>query len=417
MSESNLTPLPSPTYEIQLRPSADIGKRGELKWVPVDKLMIDNSYQRPVGADGKRNIRRIVEGFHFSLFSPVVVAPRRNGRYAVIDGQHRAIAAALHGGVDELPALVLKCSEADEARAFHTINGTVTRVNIQYLFRARVAAGDKDALACVDVCDVAGARIIPYPVQSSQLKPGETLACGTIEKCLSRYGREILVRAIELITKTGDGNPGLVAQALIVGGCIALERNPKWLKHPQLLKAVGAIGVPALRAGAMRRMAEQLGTLSANYADELFEKLWAVLGDGGAREVKTINEKQREAARREQNAIAAAKRTGGGAPKKAEASNRATADEREAIDAFLKKQEPRKFESGATGNVSDLIDWLNVHTKRKAQRTGAARAGGKIYLVDGKRHSLEAFLEIVNAERKKKKLEPIFLGAPTRNAA
>jgi hypothetical protein len=108
---------------------------------------------------------------------------------------------------------------------------------------------------------------------------------------------------------------------------------------------------------------------------------------------------------------------GGGARKKTATSNRATQDETAAIDAFLKKNAPRKFESGATGNTSDLIDWLNVHTRRKASRAGAARAGGKIYIVDGKRHDFTGFLALVNAERKKKKLEPISLDAPSRKAA
>lgn len=316
---SELAALSVLTFEAPISPSPDIGKRGELKWIATDKLRIDESYQRPVRSDGKRNIRRIAEAFHFSLFSPLIVAPRPGGVFAVIDGQHRAIAARLHGKIKELPALVLSCTHAEEARAFHTINGNITRVSIQYIFRARVAAGDAEANACVAACAEAGVRIMPYPVQSSLLKPGETLAAGTIEQCLKRYGREILVKALELITRTGD-NAGLVAHEIIKGGCSALEQGPKWLKHPKLLETLGGDSVRVMRSSALQRAAEKGGAVSAHYADVLAQRLRLELGDGGTR-VSQLTETQK--AQYRAKAAAMTKVTGGGRPEEGSAFQQA----------------------------------------------------------------------------------------------
>lgn len=57
---SELAGLSDLQFEVPPTPAANIGARGSLKWIGIDKLMVDQSYQRPVDAAGKKNIRRIL---------------------------------------------------------------------------------------------------------------------------------------------------------------------------------------------------------------------------------------------------------------------------------------------------------------------------------------------------------------------
>jgi hypothetical protein len=296
---SDLRPLPDLEYERPVSPPRDIGHPGELKLIPLNKLLVDRSYQRPVDVAGKRNIRRIAENFRWTRFSPLIVSPREGGKFAIIDGQHRATAAKLHGGIFELPCLVLNCDHQGEADAFSTINGIVTRMQTQYLFRAKLAAGDSTATAVKAACDAAGVRIMPYPVQSDQLKVGETLACGELERCYSRYGAEALSAGLRMITRTGDGNAGLVRRDLISSLSMLFYMNPKWrARETEAREAIEKQGIRKLWSEMLKLAAEQGGGGTAIMTRLISEALSAALGPGADAKPPTKNQVARAEGRK-----------------------------------------------------------------------------------------------------------------------
>ncbi|MEA2772249.1 MAG: hypothetical protein QOD93_5211 [Acetobacteraceae bacterium] len=76
---------------------------------------------------GSVNIARIAEYFEWSKFSPVIVAPVEGGLFSIIDGQHRATAAALRG-VPEVPCEIVHIDRTRQAEAFAAINDNTTKV-------------------------------------------------------------------------------------------------------------------------------------------------------------------------------------------------------------------------------------------------------------------------------------------------
>src|SRR5437868_11859154 len=82
---------------IKVTAPRDIGPAPDLRWLPIDRLVIDDSYQRPIAFAGRRNINAIANAFDWRRFSPVIVAPVEGGSYAIVDGQHRTTAAAAIG--------------------------------------------------------------------------------------------------------------------------------------------------------------------------------------------------------------------------------------------------------------------------------------------------------------------------------
>jgi hypothetical protein len=172
-------------------------------------------------------VRRIAAEFRWSKFAPLVVAPIEGGRFAIIDGQHRATAAALIG-VEQVPAQVIIADMAAQAEAFKSINGQVTRMHKLALHAAALAAGDGAAAELAAVAQAAGVTLLRYPVMSQAMKPGETMALGAIGEGLKLYGRETVITALTCVTETENNKPGVLAGPVIRALCATLAGNATW---------------------------------------------------------------------------------------------------------------------------------------------------------------------------------------------
>lgn len=252
-----------------------------LQWVEVAALRIDDSYQRPIYGAGRSNVRRIAEGFCWSKFAPLIVAPMEGGLFAVIDGQHRATAAALIG-IRSVPAVVMLIDQAQQAAAFRAINGQVTQVSKLTLQRAALAGGDPAAAELAEACAAAGVRILPYPVAFERLKPGDTLALKTLRTGLDVHGRATLITALTCITETSNNNPGVVCAKIIQALLMVLAPNPRWREGGEaLLQAFDEIDLEGeLDEAVVTRRPKGVSTADV-LAGRLAAKLRKALGPGG----------------------------------------------------------------------------------------------------------------------------------------
>lgn len=151
----------------------------QILWVELDQLLIDDRYQRPLNAGNRAAIKRIAADFRWSRFTPVIVAPAEGGGYALIDGQHRAHAAALVG-IKSIPAMVALVAPEEQAQAFIDINTRQIRVTGHQIYRAALTAGEYWAQACHDAVAEAGCRLMTSKYSLSARKPGQVFAIGTI---------------------------------------------------------------------------------------------------------------------------------------------------------------------------------------------------------------------------------------------
>jgi hypothetical protein len=255
------------------------GKRGDLRFLPISQLYIDPSYQREILGAGERNVRRIAERFDWSFFAPLIVARRGLNEYAVIDGQHRATAAVSRGDIQELPCLIVDADYATQAKAFSVINGEVTRLNVLYIHRAAVAAGDSTAVQIDRVCKAAGISVAPYPKPKSAINPTETLAIGTLATCLRLYGEEVLLLGLRLLVLSGAPDAKLLNKATIQGSVEAFAKNAPWRRRlDEAVAAVRQRGIEKIYTSAMHRQAEQGQKEYANFRIVLIEVLQAALG-------------------------------------------------------------------------------------------------------------------------------------------
>lgn len=214
-------------------PPENCGERPQLAWLEISKLVIDDSYQRMILRRGSGTIRKIIQEFDWRKFSPVIVAPV-NDLYAVVDGQHRTTAAAACG-FETVPCQIVKASPTEQAAIFAAVNSIVTEMSPLQLHAARVRAEDKDALDLRQVCAAAGVEICRHPVPANNMKPGQTLAVGALRRALATYGARTLRIALSCITKSGDGNTGMIRAQYIKAICNVLDAEPAWMQDESKL--------------------------------------------------------------------------------------------------------------------------------------------------------------------------------------
>lgn len=243
---------PGPFADIRAELSErSLGKPPKLEWLSINKLLIDPSYQREIGRAGRKNIARIAREFDWAKFAPAIVAPAGGGRYVLVDGQHRTMAAILRG-LERVPCQIIDASRAEQAAAFAAINGNITQMSPMQIRAAKIAAGDDVACGLVSICTRAGVTILRYPIQTKDQKRGDTMAVSMLYRMLGKFGPEVLETALSCITRTRDGYPGLVRSQLVEAFCVNLEASPDWRENGKLLKAVTKLNLRETFAAAGR---------------------------------------------------------------------------------------------------------------------------------------------------------------------
>lgn len=123
-----------------------VGAQTTEEWIDIDRLVIDDAYQRTVKPNWVRYISR---NFDPSLFGKPLVAVRSDGTYAVIDGQHRieAVRMRFEGrSIKVLCDVSPSGTVADEAKQFRGRNIETRHPSAGERFKARLAEREPGAL-------------------------------------------------------------------------------------------------------------------------------------------------------------------------------------------------------------------------------------------------------------------------------
>lgn len=155
-----------------------------LVWAPIEDLVINREYQRSITIAGRRAIQRMAKKFNWKKYQPILVAPHEGGKFAIVDGQHRAHAAAL-AGIEKLPAMTVAMTLAEQAAGFAAINRDQIRIDNCALYRAELAAGTPWAVDCRKVVEAAGCKLATSNSSSSSKKPGVVYAITLVRKMVA----------------------------------------------------------------------------------------------------------------------------------------------------------------------------------------------------------------------------------------
>lgn len=173
--------------------------------IKPNQMFVDREqYQR----FGKRSqIKAISDGFDELLLGVPLISRRSDGTLAVIDGQHRVM-AAIECGRGDVP---ITCQVADglsvaeEAQLFERINKNRRRVNANDLFRARLTAKDVVAVGMSEIMSRHGLT----------LGKRTQNAVRAIGACQQAFEDGTLDRVVQTIKSWGDGDSRFFEKILI----------------------------------------------------------------------------------------------------------------------------------------------------------------------------------------------------------
>lgn len=210
----------------------DPGPAPMLEWIRIERLVVDDSYQRDLKPGNWAAIRKIAAGFRWSRFSPVFVAPIEGGRYAIIDGQHRTHAAAMCG-VEAVPCQIVQMTHSEQAESFAAVNGMVTKVTSWNLFKAALTGGEDWATEAAQVAKDAGCQLMTGNASQKNRKPGQIFGPSTIRKIILDRGPARVTAALKILKATeGFGDTGEAWDMSVLTPMVrALTAVPKALDH------------------------------------------------------------------------------------------------------------------------------------------------------------------------------------------
>lgn len=189
------------------------------------ELGIDHSYQRPLD---EPRVKRMAANWDPRMVGTIDVSDRGEGagpiRYAVINGQHRAAAAAMASPAGAEVWLACTVHEgltvAEEARLMHEMDRATKKLTGFDQWRARRAAGDSAVLEVEAIAGLHGLRVGPEPTD------GVMRSYGAAEKLLKLGGRDLLDATLAVLSAAYGAAAAAYQSPLVTGVGQVLHRNP-----------------------------------------------------------------------------------------------------------------------------------------------------------------------------------------------
>lgn len=224
---------------------------GVYAMVPVGCLAVDPAWQRPVSAAGWRLVRQIAAEFDAGAFG-ALLGRWEGARFAIVDGQHRAL-AALALGLGVVPCLALGAGEG--AAAFVRVNRARLALTPAQVFHAEAVAGAPEAAALEALLADVGLAVPRFPVAGG-LRRGEVVCVGYLRRMV-REGQTGLLRVALEVLVEAEALAGPVDKVESSGMC--MQGGVK--AAVTLVEALMAAGLPDL-AGELDRLAATIAEAS-----------------------------------------------------------------------------------------------------------------------------------------------------------
>lgn len=191
----------------------------------------------------EKRIEKFKQEFDWKLFGRPVVSRRSDGRYAVVDGNHRiAAAVALFGATVEIPVDILPTvSYREEARLYVHLNKDRWAHTIYQLFKGNKEAGDPETVAIAHMLD---ARAIT-PLDKTDGYPTIGLSTHAIRQLYRVYRTGSLPETLDILIDAWGRHPDCLGMQPLAAVGQFLVDYPK-ADPARLRKVLGAADVGLL---------------------------------------------------------------------------------------------------------------------------------------------------------------------------
>jgi hypothetical protein len=244
--------------------------------VPAANMFADPAYQRDLNP---RRVAKMVTEFDVTQVGVLEVSARPDGRYAIIEGQHRwAAALEAHPGRHRPNGLHLPCNVhtgltvEDEADLFYKIDRNRKALSGWDRWKARRGSGDPAVVAIEATVAQYGLRIDPAPADRNI---GATVA---LERIVEVGDLVLLARTLDLVTtaysRIRDSLDGQILHGLAL--ILANYDDPEEISIDQLILALQSSPPSTIKSAAMMRRAEYRGELPRLVAAVVIDRYNAI---------------------------------------------------------------------------------------------------------------------------------------------
>lgn len=212
-------------------------KKGMLMWIHKRDLHVDAVYQRDAGDD---KVSKITKSFSW-VSCGVIKVSIRDGKYWVIDGQHRVLAAKRRSDIDELPCIVFICaSEEQEANGFLASNVEVKPMPAIAKHKAGIVAKKPECIVVQEMFDKLGLR----PLKSGSGVGGVRCMAWCHKK--AKENPDLFRLVIQLVGEMTIKDNLPVFESLLAGIWMMHRRLKNGLNDPRLVARLRQIGAERL---------------------------------------------------------------------------------------------------------------------------------------------------------------------------
>lgn len=192
----------------------------EFRWIERERLFVDETYQRL--HIRHKHVGNIVKTWTPDHFGALNVAPRPDGLYAVIDGQHRLLALDQMGirPTSKVPCIVH--STANEPLTFVHLNRRAILDPMEE-FRASLEGEEPDAIELQRAVMQAGFEVALTTVSTASKRRDRSLYCiKRLQKLVADYGGPALTELLRFVDDTWPHDKDALTSH-ILGGLAAFR--------------------------------------------------------------------------------------------------------------------------------------------------------------------------------------------------
>lgn len=158
---------------------------------------------------------KIAKSFSWDKYDPIEVS-FRDGKYWIIDGQHRraAIIERFHGDITVLCRVFYGMTVEDEAVHFIQQNKGIVTVKLRDILRVKYKTGDPEVTDAVMCARIAGWEQDGF---TSDYAKGKLTAHSTLMALHKRLPREQYIDLLKVLYKAWDGDPHGACREILRG--------------------------------------------------------------------------------------------------------------------------------------------------------------------------------------------------------
>lgn len=205
-------------------PIRESGPKAKLREVDVDKLQVDERYQRPTS---EARVDSMARNYSEDLANVIVVSERASGQLYIVDGAHRALAAKQAGRRKIMAQVHTGLTSKQESEMFDKLNDARSGVDALSRFRAKVFYGDPIAIAVKSSVEARGGVI--QESRSGKGSRAGVRAVQQLQKIVRHGGDELLDRVLDVINYSWEALDASTTEARVTGGIellFALHSDP-----------------------------------------------------------------------------------------------------------------------------------------------------------------------------------------------